>query len=123
MCGSAASWCTSRCSCSLPFLWLDLAIRRYQNIPARLYTNSYLLARRRTQPARCRRQGAEGAARDHADSWGRAQLAPEARRASLLRGNDRVVPLLERQDMRLRQQRVHPCDARRYLRLIHLAEP
>lgn len=31
-----------------PFLWLDLAIRRYQNIPARLYTNSYLLARRNT---------------------------------------------------------------------------
>jgi len=29
-----------------PFLWLDLAIRRFRRIPARLYTNTYLLARR-----------------------------------------------------------------------------
>jgi SAM-dependent methyltransferase len=30
-----------------PFLWLDLAIQRFRSIPARLYTNSWLLARRR----------------------------------------------------------------------------
>jgi len=29
-----------------PFLWLDLAIQRYRNIPARLYTNAFLLGRR-----------------------------------------------------------------------------
>jgi SAM-dependent methyltransferase len=30
-----------------PFLWLDLAIQRYGNIPARIYTNAYFLGRAR----------------------------------------------------------------------------
>lgn len=28
-----------------PFLWLDLAIQRYRNIPARVYTNTYFIGR------------------------------------------------------------------------------